>query len=825
MYAQFIIIFTCAQDVRQLSVISRRRLPTVIITREHLRRQNSYGNYGDTAAEFVVSAGLDTSKNSAVRIRRIGNGGQNATHNPNIHRFGVLNATRRLSHPHINENPPYRTTVFSNSDEPNTIPKTRVSINRRYHLNENEQRFRTPNGVIYQNINRNPAIPERGYYQYRPPIFVPNYQQNRRADLNFIKPEEANKRITNVVFDEVRRRNNLNTNQQIYPVVNVKYSTSSVSATVSQKPQQVPVYNEDLNKKIPLPFKNNNKQENPRGEIILQNNQPVRYLLQNNNRNHQKERTAVPNNTDYLHVSRNDWSAITSNQNAQKSNKESNSVTLSIAKETINESQLSESVRKTDHTGNNDKKEEDQNARKNDNPNKQNPSKNTVIKPSQEGKNVGVEILTTESSTEKSRDSPTILIRKPSLILRDQITVNEVPRKSNRPRYGPRSLEHTEENISLSRRKRETIVSNDERLNIESISKDQNETRLINNEENISVFSNVTENSNIYSSSSQRQARYSFGSNFPQWRGNTSSISSSSSTQSHKTILPIVEKESRVAPVYEMFSDGTYDTTEDISESDIMSFSDFISSPIADKLRLERQLLFKNSNVSKENSSIGESSFNNRKMIDSRSSKNDTMTHLRSLIAAKILDRILNLNNNTMNDSMVSKSSRSSESLSSAEQRHIGIMVTPFDEHESEDYPRSKPVIRILRGRIISLPDLPEELIPIILGTYKPSNKEPEEPMYHDNAKLTENILDNAIYKLLQNEELLNFRPIARKPSQQVIYKNSRKSPSTNYIGSLKNNEPSEKNKFIYKPNEWSLDPRCDRLTEEICLDDSDYPR
>ncbi|GIX73371.1 neurotrophin 1 [Caerostris extrusa] len=64
-----------AQGIRpQYHTTRRRKLPTVIITREHLRqRPVLYGPQGDTAAEFIVSAGLDNRQSSAVRIRKLGN--------------------------------------------------------------------------------------------------------------------------------------------------------------------------------------------------------------------------------------------------------------------------------------------------------------------------------------------------------------------------------------------------------------------------------------------------------------------------------------------------------------------------------------------------------------------------------------------------------------------------------------------------------------------------------------------------------------------------------------------------------------------------------
>lgn len=810
-----------------MPVTSRRRLQPVIITREHLRqRQNSFGTYGDTAAEFVVSAGLDRSNNSAVRIRGIGHGRDNASHSleSNTFQFPNANVPGRIPYTDIRLNPQYRTPSFQNADEPNTIPNTHISVNRRYHLNEgnrnlpvinrryhldaDEPRFRSPNSGFYQNVNRDTGRP---FAQYRPPILVPYYQQNRRSDINSGIGGDVNRRIPNIVLGEGQKRHIYNTNDEIYPIVNVKYSTSSVTARVSQKqpPISSSINNEHLSKNIPLDFRNNNKHDTHK-ETIRKINHSTQHPSRYNNSFSFKDKTSSgPNNTDRLYFP-NSNPTMYAFKYSDKVDSKINVSNSSKAVKENKESAVSDEIKNVRNNENDDEDLKEKSSAENN-------VRNTEDKPSNSAENILVESPALQTTIDKIREVQTRLIRKPSLVLRDQITVNELPKKSNRPRYGPRSLEVPGENVSVSRRKRDADDDDDDKeFNSDS---EEDETMITDdNENNVPGTSNTMDDSSANFNSSTRQGRYKFEGFDPYFPFLRTNISSASQLQN-----PQSEKESRISPVYEMFSDGTYDTDEQVAEGDVMSFSDFLVSPMADKIRLERRLLFKKSNVSKSNTSIENDSHDKAK-VDAKSWKNNTMTHIRDLIAARILESILSISNASANTTKPSNG-RSSDSLTSAEQRHIGFMVTPYDAQESEDSPSSKPVIRILKGRIISLPDLPQELIPIIMGTYKPTYTEPQEPTFNDEGKLTENILDNAIFKLLQNDELLNIQPVVRKPPRPVTYKMSGKSPSTNYVGSLKTNEPIGKPKFVYKPNEWSLDPRCDRLTEEICLDDSDYPR
>ncbi|GIX73366.1 neurotrophin 1 [Caerostris extrusa] len=112
------------------------------------------------------------------------------------------------------------------------------------------------------------------------------------------------------------------------------------------------------------------------------------------------------------------------------------------------------------------------------------------------------------------------------------------------------------------------------------------------------------------------------------------------------------------------------------------------------------------------------------------------------------------------------------------------------------------------------------------MGTYRPTYTK---DATMEDPKLTDSIMDNALLTLLQNEEMMNHHrmnqhELLNRKLRPMGYRVNKKSPSTNYVGSLKASEPSGETRHTFKPTEWSLGPRCDRLTEEICLDDSDYP-
>lgn len=820
---------TYAQDVRPLPVINRRRLPSVIITREHLRqRHNSYGTYGDTAAEFVVSAGLDTSKNSAVRIRRIGNGRANATHSnrSNINKFNFSNSSGTRSNTNFRQNPEYRTPSFHDADERNGISNARVPINRRYHFSEGEQnlqainrRFhaddgeqhiRPPNNGAHQS-SRHPVLPGRKFYQYQPPLFVPQFQQNRRFDINTGVPGESIRRFPNIAVGGNQGRHP--TSEQRYPIVSVKYSTSSVTAVSSpkeriQQPLSVSNNVDNMNKRIQVTGPVNIKLENHR-ESIRRTRKPIFPSSQNSSHAYQKEKPIDnSNSTSNLYITINNPIVPSSNPHAAKFPVNEPNPNLNGSDEFLTNNK-SYAPHKAEITSS--KTKEDISKRKKNNSTQDASSRNPVIELANPATKVLTEKPPSQHNIDKIREFQTRLIRKPSLILRDQITVNELPKKLSRPRFGPRSMDFIDEDHSLSRHKRQAEIEGDGTPQTVTVSLD--ETAINSDKLNDSLFfSNSSENN-----TTQRQGRY----DSQRFQTQPSHQVVNRSLEIHKDIT-MEESEARPAPVYEMFSDGTYNAGEDPATSDIMSFSDFLASPMAEKIRLERQFFFKNSNASKGNVST-ENSYAKKGKLDSRAFKNDTLIYLRNLIAARILDSLLNFTSANSNSSKASKSGRSSEGLTSAEHRPISIMVTPYEGQESVDSPSSRPVFRILKGRIVSLPDIPQELIPLILDTYKPTYTEPEEIAYQDDQ--SDSILRNTIYKLLQNDELLNLQPVVRKPHHPIAYKVSKKSPSINYVGSLKSNQPMVKPKYSYKPSEWSLEPRCDRLTEEICLDDSDYPR
>lgn len=915
--AYVFISFSDAQHARPLSANSHRRLPTVIITREHLRqRQNSYGTYGDTAAEFVVSAGLDNSKNSAVRIRRIGGRQDNVTHdtglNPNRLNFPSNNGD--TFHTNIKQDQRYRTPI-SNPHERNSIPNTYLGspesryhlneghklqqpINRRNHLNENDHRIRSSNGGYFRHTFQNQEV---SHLQYRPPIFVPNYQQVRRADAHFGIPGELSRRPPNVINEESQRRSSFNYNEPQYPIINVKYSTSSVSASTSAEEHQrkpvsysavhnnirppAPNYNNPHgsipnsgrnqdnsfvpqishpNRKPSVPVTINNKHQNDKqniGEInqgaptvlqitnqdnkpwapienndkqqtdkqnIRETNPRTPFVRQNNTQNQHEEKPVTKvNSTDHLYINPKNPSIYTFKQNSEKLEVNSSSQSFKPNKSTVHEERV-----KTDISTKNESITVNENEDINEKTgNKTVVPRNPVIEIASPN-NVLTEIPASQNSV-NIREFQTRLIRKPSLILRDQITVNELPRKSNRPRYGPRALADLGEIRSSTRQKRQA----DNYHYIDSVNTNRTNTAANNSIESdgdkieyITTSSTVKHISSPTITSAQRQGRYNTN-NFQIKYDPTKTPRGKFPVLVQKKDYPIKNeksftdaKETRLSPNYytgEQFSDGTYQEKEEDTPDEVMSFSDFLASPIAEKLRLERQSMFKNSNKNGETGSIGYSRGNHMR-YDPRSLKNSTLEYLKKLITARLIHHVLNSNNMSANHSALVPAGRGFDGITS-EQRHYGYMMNPYDEMENDEPRPSKQRVKILRGKIIPISDLPPEIIPVLLGTYKPAfTNEIEEP-YQEDSKLTENMIDNAIFALLQNEGIIHGVPVLQKGS--VPYKVHRKSPSTNYVGSLKSNEALGKPSYNYKPRDWPLGPRCDRLTEEICLDDSDYPK
>ncbi|KFM69584.1 hypothetical protein X975_18153, partial [Stegodyphus mimosarum] len=727
----FLLTNCIAQDSQPSSSGSRRRLPTVIITREHLRQKPAlYGSYGDVAAEFVVSAGLDTGKSSAVRIRRLGSNKSNATHStsPNKNNNNRLSHTNRQPNP-ANPNQHHRPVVVDASvryRSPTPYPPT---IDRRDYLNEDRQVLR---GDIFPQEQRHGL---GGYFNrpataYRPPIFVPYSQRHQGPNV----------RLGN----------------------NGKENGASPN--------------------------NFHAQQHPRTPDV---------------------RNQLPGNSNGQHYS--------SHQNGMKSDEQDNPIrgshTSSALNHEMDDVNQSRSV-------------------SSDGGNKDNEYRPSLISPDV-NKTIIAETPTLRLNVpNKKHEFYNRIIRKPSFILKDQITVNELARRSDRPAFGPRSLDVDSQETVRRKRQTSSYIFSEENtdeiprnrrfeVNFDDSNSEENENRGFNSSkisvygsENIELPPHQTNTLNSKNQENVTSSNNQFNDDILEYHVPNIMVNNHGETSSYS-----------VDASKERQQYGGYDTDNGGStDGDVMSFSDFLMSPAADKIRLQRQFLFRNSSLPNDNhtaeSSRAISGHNFQSFI-----KNTTIPLLRKLIAARLLNNMLNFGNLSNSSTVVQSSGiqqatvRSSDTHA-AEQRQFGIVVSPFDSHEALSSKSAMPIIRILRGKIIPLPDLPQELIPIILGTYKPSYTTTRAPYSEDP---TENMLDNAIYALLQNEEIGNTRPLSPVYSP-LGHKANRKSPSTNYIGSLKSSEPMPKPSYSYKPNDWSMGPRCDRLTEEICLDDSDYP-
>ncbi|XP_015903201.1 uncharacterized protein [Parasteatoda tepidariorum] len=709
---------------------NRRKLPTVIITREHLRqRPVHYGSPGDTAAEFIVSAGLDNSK-TAVRIRKLG---QTPTDSTQL------------------QNPEYTKTVSTSAREPNRQHPAS------YHP---DLRYRTPNyNAVSQNQpvrnpqilqrrqdvrdNRQPYIPDVlniPSQQYVPPIFVPNYQQHTFNNPSFHRPIVA----VRVKSDGTREK------------INIPAHSQDRRNYFNQQGSQIS-NGQSLNHKIftvesPVLVRKGPEKQNP---------------------------TSTTTNPDY------ETPNIVKNQEKGLLPKENS--------ENGNDQQINTKFRQND------------------------PNKNVVV-----------ETPPLELSA-KSNDIKNQLIRRPSIVLTDQITVNEVRPQTNRPRYGPRSLQHDEDKVNARRRKRDAYDSeslghsaHDDAVDPEDLENFQ--------DQNVDHFKNAAPTDEEIMAKNV-QSWKEFGTRTRR-KGRNRKLRNSKRLrfQEQTPVTPIsnvsldYQTSTQSSTIKNVKSDSLKQSFHESLDGDVMSFSDFITSPIAEKIRVERQFMFRNmsDNLEKEAQTRNRNQYNYETFLQNSSL-------LRDIIATRLLHSLINIDNSSSNSSDISISEEQStarsspERLASAEQRQFGIVVSPYESHESSHSKSSMPIIRILRGKVVPLPELPRELIPLILGRFKHSYS--SEPTF-DDPQLTENMIDNAILSLLQNEEVVNA------PSRYHEYKRhpinmqrvNKKSPSTNYVGSLKNSEPMTKPSYSFKPAEWAVGPRCDRLTEEICLDDSDYP-
>ncbi|KAF8764021.1 Neurotrophin 1 like protein [Argiope bruennichi] len=727
-----------AQDIRSQHRNNRRKLPTVIITKEHLKRMPQlYGPIGGTAAEFIVSAGLDNTHSSAVRIRKVGSRGSNGTLSPNP----ILNSSRVDNfNP---QEPPRRPDPINNNfniaNDRRQPVIYRQSINRRQDvLNErNNAQFHHQRFFPTVDVNINGPHP-----RYVPPIFVPYYQQQPQNPGHDLRP----------AFPYRPSFNNPNR-----PAEGYDYQYRTAPKPYDKKPHIQPDFNKDK-------ITNTAIYPDP-----------------------------VPTGID-------------------KIDSDSDQDDTDIK---FNEEHPKEEMKKT-----------------------ATPHKHIVA-----------ETPVLRLNRVKPQDAKNLIIRRPSLVLRDQITVNEVGESSERPRFGPRALQFDEDTSRTSRRKRQADSgeslkekfshfqskrishnidkidkSNEEENESDSIklSKERNESDSIelSKEQNETTdFPLLSSLKNILGEFTKNRQRLARKYAFQQF--DDSKVTNYSRTNSSDEI-PANGRSAFYSDVnYQAQMDHFPLSSDDRSQGDVMSFSDFLASPLAEQIRLERQVMFRNSSFL--NDSLINENFNVSAGFDSIT-QNSTL--LKNIVAAKLLQSILNIDGNISSNATrmddVSHPRSNPDKMASSEQRQFGIVVSPYDGHESFISKSTMPVIRILKGKIVPLPDLPQELIPILLGTYRPSYT--SEASF-DDPKLTDSILDNALLSLLKNEEMMNQHRQVNRKLHPMGYRLNRKSPSTNYIGSMKASEPVEKTSHNYKPNEWSLGPRCDRLTEEICLDDSDYPR
>ncbi|CAL1285058.1 unnamed protein product [Larinioides sclopetarius] len=724
------LLYICinAQDVRSQYHNNRRKLPTVIITKEHLKRMPQlYGPIGGTAAEFIVSAGLDNNHSSAVRIRKIGNRGNNGTLSPNP----VLNSSRNDNNPYPQEPPRRQDPINNNFNVANERRQPviyRQSINRRQDiLNErNNGQFHHQRFFPTVDVNVNGPHP-----RYIPPIFVPYYQQQSQNAGYDLRPAFPYRPTFN------------NPNRPSSPD-GYDYQYRTVFKPYERKPLNQPDFGKD-----------------------------------------------------------------------RVTNTEVNSDHVQTSHEKINS----------------DSDEDDANQ----NFNEEHP-KDEMKKTGIPHKHIVAETPVLRLNRVKPQDAKNLIIRRPSLVLRDQITVNEVSESSERPRFGPRALQYDEDNPRTARRKRQADSDGSSKEKFShfqskrighSIDKIDKSNEDLNEFDSIEISEENNETSHFpllsslksilgeFTKSRQRMARkYAF-----QQFDDSKAINYSQSNSSDE--IPDNSRSAFYSDVnYQAQMDHFPSSGDSKVQGDVMSFSDFLASPLAEQIRLQRQIMFRNSTVL--NDSLINESFN---ISDGLDSITHNATLLKNIIAAKLLHSILNIDGNIssnatrMDDSSHPRSN--TDKMASSEQRQFGIVVSPYDGHESFISKSTMPVIRILKGKIVPLPDLPQELIPILLGTYRPTYT--SEASF-DDPKLTDSILDNALLSLLKNEEMRNRHRQVNRKLHPMGYRLNRKSPSTNYIGSMKASEPIEKTSPSYKPNEWSLGPRCDRLTEEICLDDSDYP-
>ncbi|GFY62269.1 neurotrophin 1 [Trichonephila inaurata madagascariensis] len=715
-----------AQDARSQYHGGRRRpLPTVIITREHLRQRPAlYGPYGDTAAEFIVSAGLDTSQSSAVRIRKLGNKRDNSTISS-----GPASPPIRINGPISPQDVSSRNNLVNNNNNVNIAFERRQppvhpqSVNRRQDvLNErNNIGFHHQRFFPSVDVNVNGPVP-----RYVPPIFVPYYQQQQNSNRGQVRPPH-------------------------------EYRPSAI---------------------VPSGW-----------------------------------RPSVPDGFDHEYRTANKPSETRKPLHEGK-DKVKNPVIEVDGDKTNPEETNGDTGFKPSRDQQNDK----------------------INKSNVAHKNIVAETPVLRLNRVKPDDAKNLIIRRPSLVLRDQITVNEVNESPDRPRYGPRALQFEEEISRTSRRKRQ--ADSDEMMQ-EKFSHFQSK-RLNGNIEDSNETDAEESNSDSEEISTERNGSLKFGI-LPSLKKILDEFKKRSQRMSRQYAFqgfddPEVTNRSqlnttafRYGSQSPFYSDVNYPSQMDQfppssnknTEGEVMSFSDFLASPMAERIRLQRQLMFRNStlngNLTNENSN---SSFGMDSLMH-----NATVPLLKNVIAARILHSMLNLDSSNISKmdysfNETSNPRSSTEGMELSEQRQFGIVVSPYDGLESLNSKSTMPIIRILKGKIVPLPELPQELIPILMGTYRPTYT--SEASY-DDPKLTESITDNALLTLLQNEEMMNLRPLNRK-LRPMINRYHRKSPSTNYVGSLKASEPISKTSYSFKPAEWSLGPRCDRLTEEICLEDSDYP-
>ncbi|KAG8183780.1 hypothetical protein JTE90_001676 [Oedothorax gibbosus] len=581
---------------------TRRRLPTVIITREHLRQQQRtpslYGPIGDTAAEFVVSAGLDDRQSSAVRIRKIGsNDGSNRRNNGDNISLRNNAGSNRRDDVHAGN----RNNFESNSGNIQVNQRNNVgsshrenfSNSRRHNMDGNRR-----NNFVGNNAESNAAndtssneVNDRHqvisvHHRRRPELRPVNFANDRnrgngpqvlssdgRQPHPYNRQEVFNPQIVGVSVerrhpelhpqanrrrqDIHHQRNRVGDSQRFYPAVNVNFERG---------PQQYvpPIF-------VP------NYQTHRNGQPIIPTDQ----------RGYVNSRPTVNSKPVYIG--------------------EPNEKTESISNPSPNASPAIVTEEKRVHATSEDNR--DPVLKTNDDEVKDDikkaPHKHIVAE--------------TPVLRLKPADAQKYLIRRPSLVLTDQITVNEV----RGPRFGPRSLEHDqEESTTGSRQKRRAPSS------LYSLA-------------HVELNRTTGHSKKALHGFRDRGQRKSKSHPFRNYSGHQDT-SSNSSTFTKPSLF-----DTRT-PYYsdEFVSDQSSDSSSkqsDLNDEDVMSFSDFLASPIAEKIRLERQKMFRNS--SRWTSDPNDYSYPNSTVDLESSMENTSVPALQEMIAAKLLHNILSINN------------------------------------------------------------------------------------------------------------------------------------------------------------------------------------